>query len=1072
MINFGNSFKRPAVLALAACNCLLLAFAMSPANAAKPPATPLSCSISPDSGTTATGTPITFTASTQSGKGQKSYSWDFSDGFGSPNSSTSNPVNVTYNDTGTFNVLLDVSDSKGSAASCSTTVTVGSVNQAPVANDDTAATNQNTPVTINVVANDTDADGTVDPTTVVVSQPANGGTFSNNDGTVDYTPDPGFTGADSFTYTVKDDQGLISNVATVSITVTAVGGNQPPVAQADNFNTDEDTVLGGNVLADNGNGPDSDPDGDNISVTAFDAVSANGASVSISATGNLNYDPTIATVLQALNNGESLNDTFSYTISDNGSPPLTASTTVTVNVSGITDVAISINSTSQNGSGVTAVAEQPAPGAAGSSDGNHVILAINDLGMHCGDLDTRVSSILPPFNVIHAQVLQRSSTGTPSILSEMDGIDVFYSAASNANDPALSGFGTTGEALLNSEVNGTVFKTNFWDIAPGATESTALAAYRPFYPPGILDAFDPTQFLGLPMPDVERLYLGDGVLAADEQVMPGHGGPYVSNDGQLARQFVGDMPFFTSFPFGYVANGVNWFEAAGVPLATFDDAGLENTYPLMRVQARSNGGGSVLATVDTVVPISGEANCQGCHGALIDGGNGSAIADLGNVADSMDDPDVGDVPLEVSKEYSSDINILRLHDQKHGTSLETATPVVCQTCHYTPALDLAQVGPRGLENDTPVNSGDPSNGRDQVKNKSMSNVMHSHHATVTDTNGAPLFPEMPPPVSGNSLRDPVAADDILQQTCYQCHPGRRTACLRGAMSSGGMLCQDCHGNMAQVGDDFSRNVDPDNPGAFELAGDFYTNPATPRVPWANEPGCGSCHTGDALDNMHGDPDTLGSPNDGIRLMQAWLDGDSKATPIVPTNKRFAEDVVESGDAAGNPKLYRVSVGGQVLSDLGSAGVQKSGHGGLFCEACHGATHAIWPNANPNANDNVTANQLQGHTGTITECATCHEPNDAGLPLGLEGPHGMHPITANGDDRWNFDHKSYGGSSNNNCRTCHGADLKGTVLSRAAADRTVTCKNTAGSLCNDRNNLVATIPKGTEVDCGLCHKQKR
>ena len=46
---------------------------------------------------------------------------------------------------------------------------------------------------------------------------------------------------------------------------------------------------------------------------------------------------------------------------------------------------------------------------------------------------------------------------------------------------------------------------------------------------------------------------------------------------------------------------------------------------------------------------------------------------------------------------------------------------------------------------------------------------------------------------------------------------------------------------------------------------------------------------------------------------------------------------------------------------------STGHGGLFCEACHGSTHAEWPAANPNANDNVPATQIQGHTGYIAEC---------------------------------------------------------------------------------------------------------
>ena len=148
------------------------------------------------------------------------------------------------------------------------------------------------------------------------------------------------------------------------------------------------------------------------------------------------------------------------------------------------------------------------------------------------------------------------------------------------------------------------------------------------------------------------------------------------------------------------------------------------------------------------------------------------------------------MPLEVSKEYAADLNLIRLHDLKHGTDLENNTPVVCQSCHYTPALDLAQLGPLGPENDGPLIlngvtvSPSKANGRDQVVNKSMSNVMHGHHATVTDTDGKPLFPNMPPPVDSNgNLRNPLTGKQVLEATCYQCHPGRRTDCLRGAMAA-------------------------------------------------------------------------------------------------------------------------------------------------------------------------------------------------------------------------------------------------------------------------------------------------
>jgi hypothetical protein len=380
------------------------------------------------------------------------------------------------------------------------------------------------------------------------------------------------------------------------------------------------------------------------------------------------------------------------------------------------------------------------------------------------------------------------------------------------------------------------------------------------------------------------------------------------------------------------------------------------------------------------------------------------------------------------------------------------------------------------------------NGRNQLKQKSMSNVMHSHHSSV-DANGKslgdtgynasnPLFPSMPPALANGQRRSPSTTQTILEQTCYSCHPGKRTQCMRGAMANGGLVCQDCHGQMAQVGNDFSKDVSPANPGAFQLAADFYTNPTTPRVPWANEPGCGSCHTGYANGNLAGTAGTLVNPTDtlgnkdGIRLLAAYRQGDAKATPIVPTNKAFAEDVVEATDnpqAAGNPKLYRVS----------------NGHGGLFCQACHGSTHSEWPAANPNANDNIPASQLQGHSGYIAECQVCHEPTDASLPLGNNGPHGMHaiadldPAPGSGfkpDDRWNKQHRNYR-SQGPGCESCHGTDLKGTVLSRTADDRTVWCKDNNGSLpacaAMGRNAppTKAIIPRGTPVGCGLCHRQK-
>lgn len=92
-------------------------------------------------------------------------------------------------------------------------------NRAPVANDDSYTTAEDTVLTANVLANDTDADG--DELEVhSVTEPSNGTASINEDGTtVTYTPNPGFTGVDTFTYVASDSQAALSNTATVEVTV-------------------------------------------------------------------------------------------------------------------------------------------------------------------------------------------------------------------------------------------------------------------------------------------------------------------------------------------------------------------------------------------------------------------------------------------------------------------------------------------------------------------------------------------------------------------------------------------------------------------------------------------------------------------------------------------------------------------------------------------------------------------------------------------------------------------------------------------------------------------------------------
>ncbi len=333
----------------------------------------------------------------------------------------------------------------------------------------------------------------------------------------------------------------------------------------------------------------------------------------------------------------------------------------------------------------------------------------------------------------------------------------------------------------------------------------------------------------------------------------------------------------------------------------------------------------------------------------------------------------------------------------------------------------------------------------------MSNVVHAFHGKLPLFDGEELFPEMPPPIG----RDPAVAENVLQKTCYSCHPGKNTDCLRGAMARGGVVCQDCHGDMEQVGNDFSLRVQTDNPRDFIFDGSL-------RVPWASEPGCQSCHTGDAREKNH--PVGAMVAVDGIRLLRSYIEdylnvagyaGQVKvATMNQSPGSRFAENQAQNASGDIVDVLYRLS----------------KGHGGVACESCHNSTHAVWPTQNLLANDNVAAIQLQGHAGTIIECDTCHE-GDLGVTLG--GPHGMHPV--GGGEFADGGHEEIAESRANECRSCHGEKGEGTVLSKAAAPRSFMIEECEhGSLCpgdDEQKPFLVNLNKGTEVSCTMCHENE-
>ncbi len=197
------------------------------------------------------------------------------------------------------------------------------VNQKPFADNDMASTNEDVAVDIDILDGDSDPDGTLDPATItIISAPANGSlSIDNLTGIVTYTPDPDFNGNDSFQYTISDDLGATSNVATVSIDIISV--NDAPIITDLNFSIDEDQNIVGTLL-DNV----SDPDGNNLSVNTTPVSGPSNGTLVINPDGTFDYTP------DPDFNGS---DSFVYEVCDDGVPPECVQATVTIDVNSIND---------------------------------------------------------------------------------------------------------------------------------------------------------------------------------------------------------------------------------------------------------------------------------------------------------------------------------------------------------------------------------------------------------------------------------------------------------------------------------------------------------------------------------------------------------------------------------------------------------------------------------------------------------------------------------------------------------------------------------------------------------------
>ncbi|WP_374568230.1 Ig-like domain-containing protein [Ideonella sp.] len=228
---------------------------------------------------------------------------------------------ANYNGPDSFTYTL--TDADGDVSTATVTLNIASVDDLPVAKNDTFAATEDTVLNGSVAGNDT-LSGDGGNVFAIGTGAAHGTVVVNADGTFTYTPAANYNGTDSFTYTLTDADGDVST-ATVTLNVGAV--DDLPVAKADTFAATEDTVLNGSVA---GNDTLS---GDGGNVFSLDTGAAHGTVV-VNADGTFTYTPA------ANYNGP---DSFTYTLTDADGDVSTA--TVTLNVASVVDLPTAKNDT-------------------------------------------------------------------------------------------------------------------------------------------------------------------------------------------------------------------------------------------------------------------------------------------------------------------------------------------------------------------------------------------------------------------------------------------------------------------------------------------------------------------------------------------------------------------------------------------------------------------------------------------------------------------------------------------------------------------------------------------------------
>ncbi|MBN2473391.1 MAG: tandem-95 repeat protein [Pirellulales bacterium] len=244
---------------------------------------------------------------------------------------------VTYNPGGAFHWLAGgesttdtfhytIGDGHGGTATAAVTVTIHGVNDAPAAVDDTATTNQDTPIDLSaadLLANDSDPDTSDVLTVASVNDSATIGTATLLDTTVTYDPAGQFdwlalgeSAPDTFTYTISDGRDG-TDTATVVVTITGI--NDPPVAN------DESAQVHGGVVRVNVLANDSDPEDDPLSIVIVESING----VVVVDDGGTPDDPSDDTVDFTVSAGFVDTGSFRYRVNDGQLDSNEATVTIT-----------------------------------------------------------------------------------------------------------------------------------------------------------------------------------------------------------------------------------------------------------------------------------------------------------------------------------------------------------------------------------------------------------------------------------------------------------------------------------------------------------------------------------------------------------------------------------------------------------------------------------------------------------------------------------------------------------------------------------------------------------------------